>query len=380
MKELIALLLIFLFSAMSIYSISFVLPLYSSELNLPLRLMGFAIPMSWIGGAIGGVVIGILGDAWNRKYALVLSVLLFSLPMLVNIFHPDLFELYLAWFLIGFGVNGDNGLSYVYAVELSTPSNRGFVGSLMQGFYYLGALVDAILAIIHNVFLYFLVMFILSAIGIGLVLLIPQPKIKMPRFQPSKILKGNLGRVTLFGSLFAIGSFFFLVPLVSLADTFLSLSGVPLSDISLSLSVMLFIGFIIYALAGRIADRVGRKKSSISFSSISIIAAILFLLFSSSHFVTLSSYPIFYLLILLAIGSAFFAFFGVWMGEIYPMDTRATGTNVTLFIGRLVGGGFGVSLVLLMPFGLGRDLGVSLIVSSVVVLLSSLGLPETVKH
>ncbi|MBP1357160.1 MAG: MFS transporter, partial [Sulfolobus sp.] len=83
--SLIALLVIFLFSAMSIYSISFVLYPMAKEINVPISSIEFAIPLSWIGGAIGGVIMGIVGDYWGRRHALLLSILLFSIPMIVNI-------------------------------------------------------------------------------------------------------------------------------------------------------------------------------------------------------------------------------------------------------------------------------------------------------
>jgi hypothetical protein len=66
------------------------------------------------------------------------------------------------------------------------------------------------------------------------------------------------------------------------------------------------------------------------------------------------------------------------MSEVYPAEIRATGTNTTLFLGRLLGGGFGVSLVLLLPFSLGRSLSLALIASSILVLTSTTQLPETV--
>ncbi|EZQ11730.1 hypothetical protein CM19_00485 [Candidatus Acidianus copahuensis] len=58
------------------------------------------------------------------------------------------------------------------------------------------------------------------------------------------------------GSIFAIGSFLFFVPLVSLTDTFLKEQNVP--DPSTILAVMFVVGFILFTIAGRIYDRLGR--------------------------------------------------------------------------------------------------------------------------
>lgn len=179
------------------------------------------------------------------------------------------------------------------------------------------------------------------------------------------------------GSIFAIGSFLFLVPLVSLTKTYLQYQDVP--NPFIILAIMFVIGFILFTIAGRISDMFGRKKTTFAFTILGVVSSILFLLFYSVKYVTLVNYPILYILILLMVSSSFFAYFGVWMGEVYPMDVRATGTNVTFFLGRLIGGGFGTTIVLLLPFGLAKDLGIALIASSLIVLLSSIGLPETVK-
>ncbi|MBP1357309.1 MAG: MFS transporter, partial [Sulfolobus sp.] len=324
---------------------------------------------------IGGVLMGIVGDFWGRRYALLLSILLFSLPIALNVVIQNVYLLYAIWFLIGFGVNGDNGLSYVYAVELSPPESRGLVGSIMQGLYDIGALLGALLSAIHNVRLYFIIISVLALSSLGLWFLIPESRVRTS-FKPSKIFKGELSKVTILGSIFAIGSFLFLVPLVSLTDNFLKEQDVP--NPFIILAVMFIVGFILFTIAGRISDRLGRKRTTIAFTVLGVISSLLFLTFYSVRYVSLLTYPVFYVLVLLMVSSSFFAYFGVWMGEIYTMDVRATGTNMTLFLGRLIGGGFGTTIILLLPFGLPKDLGIVLIVSSITVLLSSLGLPETV--
>lgn len=286
--SLIALLVIFLFSAMSISSISFVLYPMAKETNVPISSIEFAIPLSWIGGAIGGVIMGIVGDYWGRRYALLLSILLFSIPMIVNILASNLYLLYLVWFLIGFGVNGDNGLSYVYTVELSSPKSRGLIGSIMQGLYDIGALLGALLSAVHDVKLYFTIISILALTSIGLWFLIPEYRIKTP-FRPSKVFRGELTKVTALGSIFAIGSFLFLVPLVSLTKTYLQYQDVP--NPFIILAIMFVIGFILFTIAGRISDMFGRKKTTFAFTILGVVSSILFLLFYSVKYVTLVNYP-----------------------------------------------------------------------------------------
>ncbi|BCS93072.1 MFS transporter [Metallosphaera javensis (ex Sakai et al. 2022)] len=363
LKAIISLLLIFLLAALSVYSISFVLPSLSSIYGQGVY---FTVPLSWIGGSIGGVALSILADRWSRKFSLLVSIALFTFPLLLNVLVRNLSLLYAIWFLIGFGVNGENGISYAYAAELSPPRYRGFVGSIMQGLYFMGGLLGLIWAFLFtNLDTYFLTLGLASLLSFVLWFLIPESKWKS-RSSTGRI---NVLRIVILGSLFAIGSFLFVVPLVSLSFTLLS--SLKLNAF-LVLSIALLVGMIAFTLAGRISDRIGRKRTTFLFIGISILFSLAILLTLNSTLLSIS-------LIMLMVGSSFFAYFGIWMSEIFPPEIRATGTNVVFFLGRLVGGGFGVSLVLLMPFGLKDDLGISLLVSSILVLGSVLGLPETVK-
>lgn len=356
-----ALLTIFLFSALAIYSISFVLPKFISSFG---GLASFAIPLSWIGGAIGGLLMGIFGDTKGKRLSLLISILLFVFPILGNVVVDNVVLFYLIWFLIGFGVNAVNGISYVYAAELSPPSIRGLIGSIMQGLYFLGAILGLLISFVtkETIFPYYTIIFVLSAISIPLWFLIPESKWKAKfSFRVSR----EFVKVTVFGSLFSIGAFLLLVPLVSLSFTLFS-------SLKLNAYAVILIGFIIgmigFTIAGSISDRIGRKKASYLFAGISVFSSLLFF-----FGLVIASF------ILLMFGSSFFAYFGIWMSEIYPINFKATGTNITLFLGRLLGGGFGVTLVLLLPFGLERDLSLTALISSIIVLLSATQLPETVK-
>jgi|GEM_PF-423043 MFS family permease len=361
-----ALLMIFLFSASAIYSISFVLPKFIAKFG---DFASFAIPLSWIGGAIGGLLMGIFGDAKGKRLSLLISILLFVFPIIGNIIVNNIVIFYVIWFLIGYGVNAVNGISYVYAAELSPLKTRGLIGSIMQGLYFLGAITGLLISFItrESLFLYYMIIFVLSIISIPLWFLIPESRWRAKfSFRISK----DMIKVTIFGSLFSIGAFLLLVPLVSLSFTLFSILRVNVYAIILTGFIIGMIGFTV---AGSISDRIGRKTASYVFAGISVLASLLFFFGVNYTYLVISSF------ILLMLGSSFFAYFGIWMSEVYPNNFKATGTNVTLFLGRLLGGGFGVTLVLLLPLGLERDLSLTALISSIIVLLSATQLPETVK-
>ena len=180
--------------------------------------------------------------------------------------------------------------------------------------------------------------------------------------------KGPLFKTLVFGSLFAVGSFLFIVPLVSLSFTLLSSLKLPTFQV---IVVALLVGLVRFTVAGKLSDRFGRKRTTYLFLAISLVFSFLF--FLGVPAVVEAS------IISLMFGSAFFAYFGIWMSEIFPAEVRATGTNMVFFLGRLIGGGFGVTIVLLLPLGLQMDLALALVISSLVVGLSVLNLPETAR-
>ncbi|QKQ99123.1 MFS transporter [Metallosphaera tengchongensis] len=363
----VSLLLIFLISALAVYSISFVLPALAQIYGDGIYL---TIPASWIGGAIGGLLLSILADKWSRKLSLLISIFLFTVPLFLNVFTRNLFLFYFLWFLIGFGVNGENGLSYVYAAEISPPSYRGFVGSIMQGLYFIGGLLGLLWAdIFRSIETYFLTLGLLSLVSYLLWFSIPESKVRS-RGSFSSLRSKNLTKVLVLGSVFAVGSFLFVVPLVSLSFTLFSFFRLPAFSL---LSLALLLGLIGFSLAGRLSDRWGRKRTTFIFIVISLVSSVMMLLQVPTSLIGV-------LVTLLMVGSSFFAYFGVWMSEVFPPEVRATGTNIVFFLGRLIGGGFGVSIILLMPFGLKEDLGVGLLTSTLLVLGSVLLLPETVRR
>jgi len=49
------------------------------------------------------------------------------------------------WFLVGFGVNAENGITYALVAE-NWRSGRGLMGGLVQGIYFVGIVLDAVVS------------------------------------------------------------------------------------------------------------------------------------------------------------------------------------------------------------------------------------------
>ena len=353
----------FLLSAYVMYSISFVIVPLSEYLSVSTTAIVGAITLSWIGGAIGGLIFGRLSDLIGRRKALLISFFLFSIPEILMLEVHNLIELYALWFIIGLGVNGENGISYAVIAELRLVSFRGLLGGIMQGFYALGALLGAITALIlgKDFMGLFLIAGLLSLISFAFYPFIPEARF-IGKSKFSDIFKGNVLVLTVIGSIASLSSFLFIIPAFELLPTIVKNDEViAIGDIISTFS---------FALAGYISDIKSRKFSAITFGVIAIFSSIVFSLISN---------PLVSLLIFFS--SAFFAFFGVWLSELYPARIRGTGSNFALLIGRLIGGGFGTLIVALIAsegIGLREALGITLVITSIVsVLAMSLLKPVT---
>ncbi|QXJ28704.1 hypothetical protein J5U23_01573 [Saccharolobus shibatae B12] len=338
----------FLLSAYVMYTISFVIIPLAHHLSTSVPNVVLAITLSWIGGGIGGLVFGRLSDLIGRKKALLISFFLFSIPAILLYFVNNLLELYILWFIIGFGVNGENGVSYVIVAELRLTNLRGFLGGMMQGFYALGALLGAITATLigSKFMLIFLVAGIISLLSFIFYPFIPEEKMKYEnKSKLIDIFSQKMVGLTIISSVASLASFLFIISAFELLPTILQNNEiVAIGDIIATLS---------FSLSGYVSDIRGRRFSALIFGILALVSSALFLL---SNILALMIY----------FSSAFFAFFGVWLSELYPVQVRGTGSNFALLIGRIIGGGFGTLIVALLPFPLKVSLGIVLVIASII--------------
>ena len=348
-------LLLFLVSAIAIYSIVPLLPFLEAKFHTSLTTLALVISLGWVGGAIGGVIIGALSDSYGRRLMLFISILIFGISTLLSYFITSVYLLFITWFLVGFGVNGENGISYAIVAE-TLKGGRGTIGGFMQGLYFAGYLLSLILALTRFSFL---------IVGILALVLSPlsftMSESSRKGFRPFSNLKEINVRLAIVSSLLAISAFLYTVPFVSLLPTLFE-------ELHVSYSILIIaslIGIIFYTLSGYISDIIGRKRTSIIFSIIAILAGVIF--YSLLHSI-LFPFTVF----LVFLGSSFFSYLGVWISELYPPKLRATGNNLSFLLGRIIGGGFGVALVTLLPFTLSSNLAIILISCGLIALISSI--------
>lgn len=361
----------FLLSAYSVFSLIYVIPQVAQSLGVGVGPVSLAISLSFVGGAVGGVVIGAAADRWGRRLGLAASIILFGSATMLAGLVGSTWELYMLWFLVGFGVNSENGVSYAVVVE-AWRSNQGLLGSAMQGLYPVGMLLDAVTSIlIRNWRPYMIVVGAISLIAsLACIYLIPETKGRMSSVNYGAVFSPRLRRVTWLGTALVASAFLFTVPFISLTPTYLlshGFGGASYGAAVIGLSIGEAIAF---ASAGYVMDRLGPLTATLSLASLALASSLAFLVLNVAGAGAVVIVPI-------ALGyasSSFFAYMGILMGRLYPPEVRATGTNFTFLLGRLAAGA-GVALAsLIYPGNLGIGLSVLMIASSLLALASAMPL------
>jgi len=359
----------FLLSAYSVFSIIYVIPQLSSALGVSVSLISLAVTLSFIGGALGGVVIGVVADRWGRRIGLGLSILIFGLATLITSLITNIWELYLLWFLVGFGVNSENGISYAVIVEV-WRSNQGLLGGIMQGLYPVGMLLDAATSfLVRSWRPYMAIIGVVSLIGsLSSLLAIPETRFQSLRTSYWEIFSSQYRSITALGTVLVASAFMFTVPFISLVPTYILIRGfrgITYEATLIALSTLMAVSF---GLAGYIMDRWGSFKTTITLSTMALASSLLFLV------INLMNWGL--IIVPIALGyfaSSFFAYMGILMGRLYPPQVRATGTNFTFLLGRIMAG-VGVALAASISSNLGIGMSFLMLASSIAAIASSVPL------
>lgn len=320
----------FMLSAYAAFSLSLEVGQLAERFQAPVAAVLLAIPIDFIGGAVGGVLLGYVADRWGRRTSLIISSLLFSVPILAAAGARALWELYALWFLVGIGVNSQNGVTYAVLVE-TLRSSRGSVGGFTQGLYFIGFLLDVVThGLAPGPSRFFTYVGLLSlALGLPLSAVVPETVAAMRgQRQPGLRSMGRrLAMLTAALSTITVGAFMFSVPLLSVTPSFVASMHIGEG----ALEVITFIGFLGFVVGGLLSDMLGRLRVQLAFSAAGLAASLLLVYMGEGL-------PGAAALAFMFFFSGYFSFIGVWAGESYPPQYRATATNLVFLVGRVVGG------------------------------------------
>jgi MFS family permease len=319
------------------------------ELRLSTAEAGLMASVTLIASAAGGILFGILADRKGRRFALMASILIYSLFTAACGFSRGILELAVFRFLLGLGMGGEWATGAALVAETWRPEHRGKALGLMQSGFAVGfALAAVITAVILPRFGWRAVFFagILPAL---LTLWIRRgveesplwlarraqaptaPSVRPRLFDPA--FRKSIGVTLLMNSaaLFAWWGLFTWIPPYLALPVEQGGRGLTLVESSIWIVVMqagMWLGYVTF---GFISDALGGKKTYVAYL---LLAAALVPLYAraGSPMTLLALGPL-----LAFFGTGQFTGFGIITAELFPTSFRASAMGLTYNCGRAFG-------------------------------------------
>ena len=373
--------------AMDVLLFAFVLDHVRAEFGIDDRMSGLLLALPLAASAVGGVLFGWVADRLGRTRALMASILMYSVATAACGMVASIWQLATARLLVGLGMGGEWATGAALVAETWPAQHRGKALGLMQSAWAVGyAAAAALNAIVLPAFGWRAV-FMAGLLPALVTLWIRRSVEESPMWlagprnaEPAalaEVLTGPGARLTWTIAAMNAATMFAWWGLFSWIPSFLARpldhGGAGLSLLRSStwivlMQVGMWLGYVSF---GFIADRVGRKRTYVTYL---IVAAVLVPIYATSRHPAL----------LLALGplvaffgTGYFSGFGAVTAEIFPTRVRATAQGLTYNLGR------GLSAA--APFTVGAlatvyGLGAALLVTSLAFVFAAIlwvWIPET---
>lgn len=135
-----------LFDAMDVGILSFVIAALHEDWGLTSSQMGWIGSVNSIGMAVGAFVFGIYADRIGRKKIFIITLLLFSIASGLSAFTTTLAAFMILRFFVGMGLGGELPVASTLVSESVPARERGRVVVLLESFWAAGWLVAAIIS------------------------------------------------------------------------------------------------------------------------------------------------------------------------------------------------------------------------------------------
>ncbi len=135
-----------LFDAMDVGLLSFILAALKQDWGLSPSQLGWIGSVNSIGMAIGAFIFGIYADKKGRKSAFLFTLLMFSIASGLSAFAWGLGSLLILRFFIGLGLGGELPVASTLVSESVAPEIRGRIVVLLESFWAVGWILAALIA------------------------------------------------------------------------------------------------------------------------------------------------------------------------------------------------------------------------------------------
>lgn len=135
-----------MFDAMDVGMISFVVAALAKEWSLGPDKIGYLTSINSVGMAIGAAAAGILADRFGRKSVLLWTLLIFSVASGLSAFAAGYAVLCILRFIAGFGLGGELPVASTLVSESMPAKERGRAVVLLESFWAVGWIASALIA------------------------------------------------------------------------------------------------------------------------------------------------------------------------------------------------------------------------------------------
>lgn len=339
-----------MFDAMDVGILSFVIAAISVEWHLSTTEMGWIGSMNSIGMAIGAFGFGLLADRIGRKNVFMMTLVLFSLASGLSALTTTLTLFLILRFFVGAGLGGELPVASTLVSESVSAKERGRVVVLLESFWAAGWLIAALLAYFIIPEFGWRIALILTALPAFYAIYLRRNLPDSPRFEREGKPKQSFGKklkliwskpyarrttmlwIVWFTVVFSYYGMFLWLPSVMV------MKGFDMIHSFKYVLIMTLAQLPGYFTAAWLIEKAGRKFVLATYLTGTAVSA---LLFGNAESLTM-----------LLVFGAFLSFFnlGAWGAlyayspEQYPTSVRATGSGMAAAVGR-IGGIFGPLLV-----------------------------------
>lgn len=355
-----------MFDAMDVGILSFVIAAIAVEWQLTTTEMGWIGSMNSIGMAVGAFGFGLLADRIGRKNVFMMTLVLFSLASGLSALTTTLTVFLILRFFVGAGLGGELPVASTLVSESVSAKERGRVVVLLESFWAAGWLIAALLAYFIIPEYGWRIALILTALPAFYAIYLRRNLPDSPKFEKEGEPKQSFGEklkliwskpyarkttmlwIVWFTVVFSYYGMFLWLPSVMV------MKGFDMIHSFKYVLIMTLAQLPGYFTAAWLIEKAGRK---FVLSTYLIGTAVSALMFGNAESLTM-----------LLIFGAFLSFFnlGAWGAlyayspEQYPTSVRATGSGMAAAVGR-IGGIFGPLLVgslLTAGYGFGLIFGI----------------------
>jgi len=183
-----------MFDAMDVGILSFIIAALKVDWGLSPQQMGWIGSVNSIGMAVGALLFGLWADRIGRKNIFIITLLLFSLASGISAFTTTLFAFLVLRFFVGMGLGGELPVASTLVSESVSAKERGRVVVLLESFWAFGWLVAALISYFVIPSYGWRIALILTALPAFYAIYLRLKLPDSPAFSPKKAEKRTVGQ------------------------------------------------------------------------------------------------------------------------------------------------------------------------------------------